>query len=41
MLTIRFIGSPLETVIYLLCVVTSLPCAYLLARAYRVGGPDY
>lgn len=30
----RFVGSPLETVIYLLCVITSLLCAYLLARAY-------
>jgi hypothetical protein len=37
MLTISFIGSPLETVIYLLCVVTSLLCAYLLARAYTRG----
>jgi uncharacterized protein DUF5985 len=37
MLTISFIGSPLETIIYLLCVVTSLLCAYLLARAYARG----
>jgi hypothetical protein len=37
MLTISFIGSPLETIIYLLCVVTSLLCAYLLARAYTRG----
>jgi hypothetical protein len=36
-LTIRFVGSPLQTTVYLLCVVTSLLCAYLLARAY-VGG---
>ena len=34
---IRFVGSPLETVIYLLCVITSLLCAYLLARAYLRG----
>jgi ABC-type glycerol-3-phosphate transport system permease component len=34
---IRFVGSPLETVIYLACVITSLLCAYLLARAYRRG----
>lgn len=37
MLTISFIGSPLETIIYLVCVVTSLLCAYLLARAYTRG----
>ena len=37
MLTISFIGSPLETIISLLCVVTSLLCAYLLARAYTHG----
>ncbi len=37
MLTISFIGSPLETIIYLLCVFTSLLCAYLLARAYTRG----
>ncbi len=30
-------GSPLEATIYLACVVTSLLCAYLLARAYRRG----
>jgi ABC-type glycerol-3-phosphate transport system permease component len=30
-------GSTLEVIIYLLCVVTSLLCAYLLARAYRRG----
>jgi hypothetical protein len=30
-------GSLLESVIYLLCVVTSLLCAYLLLRAYRRG----
>ena len=34
MLTIRFVGSPLQTAVYLVCVVTSLLCAYLLARAY-------
>ena len=34
-MTIRFAGSPVEVVIYLLCVVASLLCAYLLARAYR------
>ena len=28
-------GTNLEVIIYLLCVVTSLLCAYLLARAYR------
>jgi hypothetical protein len=32
---IAFSGSNLEVIIYLLCVVTSLLCAYLLARAYR------
>jgi hypothetical protein len=30
-----FSGSGLEVIIYLLCVVTSLLCAYLLARAYQ------
>jgi hypothetical protein len=30
-------GSPLEAIIYLLCLVTSLLCAYLLQRAYRRG----
>ena len=34
---IAFSGSNLEVVIYLLCVITSLLCAYLLARAYRRG----
>jgi hypothetical protein len=34
---IAFSGSNLEVIIYLLCVVTSLLCAYLLARAYRRG----
>ena len=28
-------GTQLEAVIYLLCVATSLVCAYLLSRAYR------
>ena len=37
MLTISFIGSPLETIIYLLCVVAGLLCAFLLARAYTRG----
>ena len=37
MLTINFNGSPLETIIYLLCVVTSLLCAYLLSHAYTRG----
>ena len=30
-------ASLLEVIVYLLCVVTSLLCAYLLARAYRRG----
>ncbi len=34
---IRFVGSPLETAIYLLCVITSLLCAWLLARACLRG----
>ena len=34
---IRFVGSPIETIIYLLCVITSLLCAILLARAYLRG----
>ena len=34
---IRFVGAPLETAIYLLCVITSLLCAWLLARAYLRG----
>jgi ABC-type glycerol-3-phosphate transport system permease component len=34
---IAFSGSKLEVIIYLLCVITSLLCAYLLARAYRRG----
>ena len=34
---IVFVGSDLEVIIYLLCVVTSLLCAYLLVRAYRRG----
>jgi ABC-type glycerol-3-phosphate transport system permease component len=36
-MAIRFVGSALETVVYLLCVLTSLLCAYLLARAYLRG----
>jgi hypothetical protein len=34
---IRFVGSPIETIIYLLCVIASLLCAILLARAYLRG----
>jgi hypothetical protein len=34
-MSIIFSGSHLEAMIYLLCVVTSLLCAFLLARAYR------
>ena len=34
-MTIRWSGSPLESVIYLLCLATSVLCAYLLWRAYR------
>ena len=30
----RFAGSPTEVTVYLLCVATSLLCAWLLARAY-------
>jgi hypothetical protein len=30
-------GSVLEGIIYLLCVATSLLCAYLLARAYQAS----
>jgi Family of unknown function (DUF5985) len=36
-MTIAFSGSVLESIIYLLCVISSLSCAYLLARAYRRG----
>jgi hypothetical protein len=32
-----FSGSHLEAMIYLLCVITSLLCAFLLARAYWRG----
>ena len=35
---IAFIGSNVEVIIYLLCVVTSLLCSWLLWRAYRRGG---
>jgi hypothetical protein len=31
---IRFVGSPIEVIVYMLCLVTSLLCAFLLARAY-------
>lgn len=34
-MTIAWSGSHLEAIIYLLCVATSVLCAYLLARAYR------
>ncbi len=34
---VGFSGSKVEVIIYLLCVITSLLCAYLLARAYRSG----
>jgi hypothetical protein len=34
-MTIAWSGSQLEAIIYLLCVATSVLCAYLLARAYR------
>jgi len=34
-MVIGFDGSRLEVVIYMLCVLTSLLCAYLLGRAYR------
>jgi Family of unknown function (DUF5985) len=34
-MTIAWSGSRLEAIIYLMCVATSLLCAYLLARAYR------
>jgi ABC-type glycerol-3-phosphate transport system permease component len=36
-MVIAWSGSPIEAIIYLLCVATSLLCAYLLARAYRRG----
>jgi Family of unknown function (DUF5985) len=36
-MTIALGGSYLEVIIYLMCVATSLLCAYLLARAYRRG----
>ena len=36
-MTIGWDASYLEVIIYLLCVATSLLCAYLLARAYRRG----
>lgn len=34
-MVVAWTGSLLEGVIYLLCVLTSLLCAYLLLRAYR------
>jgi hypothetical protein len=36
-MTIAWSGSYLEVIVYLMCVATSLLCAYLLARAYRRG----
>jgi hypothetical protein len=33
-MVVQWSGSPVEVVIYLLCVATSLLCAYLLLRAY-------
>jgi hypothetical protein len=36
-MTVQFGASYLEVTIYLMCVATSLLCAYLLARAYRRG----
>jgi hypothetical protein len=36
-MTIAFGGSILEAIIFLLCVITSLACAYLLARAFQRG----
>jgi hypothetical protein len=36
-MTIAWNGSLIEAIIYLLCVATSLLCAYLLARAYHRG----
>ena len=36
-MTIGWSASLIEAIIYLLCVATSLLCAYLLARAYRRG----
>ena len=38
-MTIAWSGSQLEAIIYLLCVATSVLCAYLLARAYRRLAP--
>jgi hypothetical protein len=38
-MVIGWSGSLLESIIYLLCVATSLLCAYLLGRAYHRGGP--
>ena len=36
-MTIAWSGSLLEAIVYLLCLATSLLCAYLLGRAYRRG----
>ncbi len=36
-MTIAWSGSLLQAIVYLMCVATSLLCAYLLARAYRRG----
>ena len=42
-MVIEFGGSVLEVTIYLLCVITSLLCAWLLTRAYLRGRslPEY
>ncbi len=37
-MVIRWSGTPAEGIIYLLCVATSILCAYLLLRAYRRSG---
>jgi hypothetical protein len=36
-MTIEYVGSFVESIIYMLCVISSLSCAYLLARAYQRG----
>ena len=37
-MVVRWGGSPIEGIIYLLAVATSVLCAYLLLRAYRRNG---
>lgn len=37
-MVVRWSGSPIEGVIYLLAVATSVLCAYLLLRAFRRSG---